>query len=247
MPASPTARNPSARSPIPGPGKPYAGKREGPPPRRDWRCAASARRFNRDDRPPAAARSVRTAPRGDRPQLQPRRPSPRRWRKASELHRDAAAAPRSRRCPSGRAFFRPEVRRQEALHPARGWRREAALYAAWRPAAGRSPVQRAAVARRRSSARRSARAKIRRRQEVLLARRTGSWSRARISAAGPIAVADRGDSKPWQKRDASSPDHAGRNSRPPRDGARNFDKPRDERPKFDRPRRGSQQRPWRPR
>ena len=26
--------------------------------------------------------------------------------------------------------------------------------------------------------------------------------------------ADRGDSKPWQKRDASSPDHAGRNSRP---------------------------------
>jgi 23S rRNA pseudouridine2605 synthase len=63
--------------------------------------------------------------------------------------------------------------------------------------------------------------------------------------------ADRGDSKPWQKRDASSPDHAGRNSRPPRDGARNFgkprfDKPREdraggdrpfrERPKFDRPR-----------
>ncbi len=37
---------------------------------------------------------------------------------------------------------------------------------------------------------------------------------------------DRGDSKPWQKRDASSPDHAGRNSRPPREGARNFDKPR---------------------
>src|ERR1700722_8523024 len=35
--------------------------------------------------------------------------------------------------------------------------------------------------------------------------------------------ADRGDAKPWQKRDASSPDHAGRNSRPSRDGARNFD------------------------
>src|SRR5882724_1339432 len=32
---------------------------------------------------------------------------------------------------------------------------------------------------------------------------------------------DRGDSKPWQKRDASSPDHAGRNSRPSREGARN--------------------------
>jgi 23S rRNA pseudouridine2605 synthase len=57
---------------------------------------------------------------------------------------------------------------------------------------------------------------------------------------------DRSESKPWQKRDASSPDHAGRNSRPPRDGARNFDKPRydkpreersgDERPRFSRPR-----------
>jgi 23S rRNA pseudouridine2605 synthase len=57
---------------------------------------------------------------------------------------------------------------------------------------------------------------------------------------------DRGDSKPWHKRDASSPDHAGRNSRPSRDGARSFDKPRydkpredrggDERPRFSRPR-----------
>jgi 23S rRNA pseudouridine2605 synthase len=62
---------------------------------------------------------------------------------------------------------------------------------------------------------------------------------------------DRGGSKPWQKRDASSPDHPGRNSRPSRDGARSFDKPRydkargdrpsgerafRERPKFDRPR-----------
>lgn len=58
---------------------------------------------------------------------------------------------------------------------------------------------------------------------------------------------DRGDAKPWQKRDASSPDHAGRNSRPSRDGARSFDKPRydkpredrgggDDRPRFSRPR-----------
>jgi len=46
--------------------------------------------------------------------------------------------------------------------------------------------------------------------------------------------AERGDSKPWQKRDASSPDHAGRNSRPPREGARNFDKPRFDKPRDDR-------------
>jgi 23S rRNA pseudouridine2605 synthase len=57
---------------------------------------------------------------------------------------------------------------------------------------------------------------------------------------------DRGDSKPWQKRDASSPDHAGRNSRPPREGARNFDKPRYDKPRFDKPRedrRGGDERP----
>jgi len=70
---------------------------------------------------------------------------------------------------------------------------------------------------------------------------------------------ERGDSKPWQKRDASSPDHAGRNSRPPRDGARSFDKPRydkpreardgDDRPRFSRPRedRPQGERPFRER
>jgi 23S rRNA pseudouridine2605 synthase len=70
---------------------------------------------------------------------------------------------------------------------------------------------------------------------------------------------ERGDSKPWHKRDASSPDHAGRNSRPPREGARNFDKPRydkprderggDARPRFSRPRedRPSGDRPFRER
>jgi 23S rRNA pseudouridine2605 synthase len=61
----------------------------------------------------------------------------------------------------------------------------------------------------------------------------------------PERGSDRGESKPWQKRDASSPDHVGRNSRS-RDGARSFDKPRydkprddrggDERPRFSRPR-----------
>jgi len=60
---------------------------------------------------------------------------------------------------------------------------------------------------------------------------------------------DRGDSKPWQKRDASSPDHAGRNSRPPREGARSFDKPRFDKPRYDKPRadRPSGDRPFRER
>jgi 23S rRNA pseudouridine2605 synthase len=47
---------------------------------------------------------------------------------------------------------------------------------------------------------------------------------------------DRGDAKPWQKRDASSPDHVGRNSRPPREGARNFDRPKFDKPRYDKPR-----------
>ena len=48
--------------------------------------------------------------------------------------------------------------------------------------------------------------------------------------------ADRGDSKPWQKRE----DRGERDSRPARDGARNFDKPRFDRPRDDR---GGEERP----
>jgi 23S rRNA pseudouridine2605 synthase len=56
---------------------------------------------------------------------------------------------------------------------------------------------------------------------------------------------DRGDSKPWQKRDASSPDHAGRNSRASRDGGKNFKKRSYDRPHYDKPRddRGGEDRP----
>src|SRR3954471_11971592 len=38
------------KKPYSGPGKPYAGKREGPPPRRDYGDAPRPARFNRDDR-----------------------------------------------------------------------------------------------------------------------------------------------------------------------------------------------------
>jgi 23S rRNA pseudouridine2605 synthase len=56
---------------------------------------------------------------------------------------------------------------------------------------------------------------------------------------------DRGESKPWQKRDASAPDHVGRNARPSRDGARSFAKPRFDKPRSDKPRedRGGDERP----
>jgi 23S rRNA pseudouridine2605 synthase len=47
---------------------------------------------------------------------------------------------------------------------------------------------------------------------------------------------DRGEKKPWQKRDAGSPDHVGRNSRPSRDGARKFEQRSFDKPKFDKAR-----------
>src|SRR4051794_12186061 len=53
------------KKPYSGPGKPYAGKREGPPPRRDYGDAPRPQRFSRDDRP---ARSG-----GDRPDRGPRK------------------------------------------------------------------------------------------------------------------------------------------------------------------------------
>jgi 23S rRNA pseudouridine2605 synthase len=54
----------------------------------------------------------------------------------------------------------------------------------------------------------------------------------------------RGDSKPWQKREGGS-DRPERDARPPRDGARNFDKPRFDKPRYDKPRddRGGDERP----
>jgi 23S rRNA pseudouridine2605 synthase len=53
---------------------------------------------------------------------------------------------------------------------------------------------------------------------------------------------DGGDAKPWQKRDSSSPDRAERNSRPAREGARNFDRPKFDKPRYDKPREGDRKR-----
>ena len=169
----------------------------------------------------AVARSARITPRGDRPNFNRDDRPPR--------------ARRSRRCASGRAFVRQEIRRQEALYPARRRRREAALHAARRrfsqgrrPSAWRSAVSvpgRRAMAivpvaigpSENSAATRNSRA----------ARPIAA--RARILAIVPSAAM----SKPWQKRE----DRGERDSRPARDGARNFDKPR-----FDRSARRSRRR-----
>jgi 23S rRNA pseudouridine2605 synthase len=49
---------------------------------------------------------------------------------------------------------------------------------------------------------------------------------------------DRGDAKPWQKRE----DSAERHSRPAREGARNFDRPKFDKPRYDKPREGDRKR-----
>ena len=53
------------KKPYSGPGKPYAGKREGPPPRRDG--DAPRPRFNRDERPPRFDRGDREPRKDFRP------------------------------------------------------------------------------------------------------------------------------------------------------------------------------------
>jgi len=142
---------PYGKKPYSGSGKPYAGRRDGPPPRRD---DAAPRRHDRDaprrfdgDAPRPARFSRDDRPRGDRPD-----------RKFGDKKFSRGAPDRGPRKDFG---SRPD--------------------------------------------------------------------------RGP----DRGDARPWQNRDASSPDHVGRNSRS-RDGARKFDKPHYDKPRDDR---GGEERP----
>jgi 23S rRNA pseudouridine2605 synthase len=223
------------KKPYSGPGKPYAGKREGPPPRRDDHRAprrdfgdAPRRdrsdaprpaRFSRDDRPARGS--------GDRPDRGPRK---------DFRPRDGGGEKRPYTPRGDRGDARPASRfgdkkfGDKRPYTPRGEGGEK------RPYTPRGDGPRSE-------------------------RKFGGekkFSRGAPDRGGPRKSfgdrpdrnrefgADRGNEKPWQKRDASAPDHAGRNSRPPREGARNFDKPRfdkpreersgDERPRFSRPR-----------
>jgi 23S rRNA pseudouridine2605 synthase len=171
-----------------GSGKPYAGKREGASPRRDYDDAP--RRFDKD-----APR-----PRGDRPFAD--RP-PRRDRD------DARPAARfSDKKFGDKKPYAPRDRGGEKRpYTPRGDR----PYSARPPRDGDRPERKFGGDKKfsRDAPDRGPRKDF------------GSRDRDRKSDPG-----DRGDSKPWQKRDAGSPDHVGRNSRSSRDGARNFDRPR---------------------
>jgi 23S rRNA pseudouridine2605 synthase len=208
---------PYDKKPYSGPGKPYAGKREGPPPRRDDRDAPRGEkrpytpRADRGDARPAARFSDRKfgdkkpyASRDGGGEKRPFTPRGEGFRKDGDRpHRDRTEGDRPYRARPSRDGDRPRGDRPE--------RKFGGDKKFSRGASDRGP-------------------------------RKDFGSRDRNSAPGDRQSdrgdrnSDRGDSKPWQKRDASAPDHVGRNSRPSRDGARSFDKPRFEKPRYDKSR-----------
>jgi 23S rRNA pseudouridine2605 synthase len=212
-----------AKKPYAGSGKPYAGKREGASPRRDYADAPRRDygdgprppRFNRDDRPSGSGEKRPYTPRGDRQNYNRDDRAPRAERGESR----PASRFADKKFGDKRPYTPREGGSEKRPYTPRGDRPE-------RKFGGDKKFSRGA-------------------RDRGPRKDFGSRDRDRKSDPGDRG-ADRGDSKPWQKRDASSPDHVGRNSRPSRDGARNFekrsfDKPRedrggDERPRFSRPR-----------
>jgi 23S rRNA pseudouridine2605 synthase len=248
------------KKPYSGPGKPYAGKREGPPPRRDGDAPRPAR-FNRDDRP---ARSGDQPDRGPRKEFRPRDGGgdkrPYTPREGGEKRPYTPRGDRSDARPAAR--FSDKKFGDKRPYTPRGGGGEKRPYTPRgeggekRPYTPRGEGFRKDGDRPRGDRPYAARPRDGDRPE----RKFGGDKKFSRGAPdrgprknfgdrpdrGKDFGTDRGESKPWQKRDASSPDHTGRNSRPPRDGARNFDKPRfdkpredrggDERPRFSRPR-----------
>jgi 23S rRNA pseudouridine2605 synthase len=218
------------KKPYAGAGKPYAGKREGAPPRRDRDDAPRPPRFNRDDRPRGEDRGGEKrayTPRGDRPNFNRDDRAPRSDRgdaRPAARFSDRKFGDKKPYTPrEGGGEKRPYTPRGEGFRKDGDRPRGDRPYSARPPRDGDRPERKFGGAKKFSP--------------------RGAPDRGPRKDFGsrPERGADRGESKPWQKRDASSPDHAGRNSRPPREGGRSFDKPRedrggDERPRFSRPR-----------
>jgi 23S rRNA pseudouridine2605 synthase len=229
------------KKPYAGAGKPYAGKRDGASPRRDRDDAPRPRgdrpsgdrpqRFNRDDRPRGEDRGGEKrayTPRGDRPNFNRDDRAPRGDARPASRFQDRKFGDKKPYTPrEGGSEKRPYTPRGE------GFRKDGDRPRGDRPYSPRPPRDGDRPARKFGGDKKFSR---------------GAPDRGPRKDFGsrPDRGADRGESKPWQKRDASSPDHVGRNSRPSRDGERTFekrsyDKPRedrggDERPRFSRPR-----------
>src|SRR6202165_5372951 len=216
--------------------RPYAGKREGAPPRRDYEDAPRPARFNRDDRP-----------RGDRPE--PRkdfRPRDDRGGEKRPYTPRGDARPASRFADKKFGDKRPYTPREGGGEKrpytprGEGFRKDGDRPRGDRPYSARPPRDGDRPRGDRPERKFGGDKKFSRGAPDRDPRKDfGGRDRDRKSSG------DRGDSKPWQKRDASSPDHAGRNSRPARDGGRDFEKRSFDKPRFDKPRedRGGDERP----
>jgi 23S rRNA pseudouridine2605 synthase len=221
-------------------GKPYAGKRDGAPPRRDRDDAPRTRgdrpsgdrpqRFNRDDRPRGEERGEKRAyaPRGDRSEARP-----------AARFQDRKFGDKKPYTPrEGGGAKRPYTPRSE------GFRKDGDRPRGDRPYSARPPRDGDRPRGDRPERKFGGDKKFSPRGAPDRGPRKNFGSRDRNSAPGDrnSTPGDRGESKPWQKRDASSPDHVGRNARPSRSYDKpRFDKPRedrggDERPRFSRPR-----------
>jgi 23S rRNA pseudouridine2605 synthase len=221
------------KKPYSGSGKPYAGKREGAPPR-----------FNRDDRPARGDGEKRPyTPRGDRPNYNRDDRAPRSdrgdARPAARFSDRKFGDKKPYASRDGGGEKRPYTPRGE------GFRKDGDRPQRDRPYGDRPSGDRPYSARpsRDSDRPRGDRPERKFGGDKKFSRGAPDRGPRKDFGNRPERGADRGDSKPWQKRDASSPDHAGRNSRPPREGARNFDKPRFDKPRYDKPRDGGDERP----
>jgi 23S rRNA pseudouridine2605 synthase len=225
------------KKPYSGPGKPYAGKREGPPPRREFNDkprrdfaerprreegdAPRTPRFNRDDRPD----------RGPRKDFRPR----------DGGGEKRPYTPRNSERPSYNRDDRGSDKRPYTPRADRGNPRPAARFADKKFGDKRPTTPRDEGFRKDGDRPRGDRPERKFGGDRKFSRGAPDRGPRKDFGSRP----DHGDSNPWQKRDASSPDHAGRNSRPPRDGARNFDRPNFDKPRSDKPRdkRGGDARP----
>ena len=226
------------KKPFAGGGKPYAGKRDGAPPRRDRDDAPRPQRFNRDDRPRGEKRAY--APRGDRPNFNRDDRAPRGDRgeaRPAARFQDRKFGDKKPYTPrEGGGAKRPYTPRGE------GFRKDGDRPRSDRPYSARPPRDGDRPRSDRPERKFGGDKKFSPRGAPDRGPRKDFGSRPDRSRDRSGGAGDRGELKPWQKRDASSPDHVGRNARPSRSYDKpRFDKPRedrggDERPRFSRPR-----------
>ena len=231
------------KKPYAGSGKPYAGKREGAAPRRDYDEAPRTPRFNRDDRPARGG--------GDRPDRKDFRPredrggekrpyTPRGDARPASRFQDRKFGDKKPYTPrEGGGEKRPYTPRGE------GFRKDGDRPRGDRPYSARPPRDGDRPRGDRPERKFGGDKKFSRGAPDRGPRKDFGSRPDRGPRKDFGDRPDRGDLKPWQKRDASSPDHVGRNSRPSRDGARNFEKRSYDKPRFDKPRedRGGDERP----